>query len=246
MRLTLARYVVHEEDDGPGGNGVDLYMGYLMSGAVSGGGTTSVVGGLTRSNGGQPRTSHDVQQALFTLPLPTAGEQGAFAVARLHLIESDQSTGIVQQAFAAAVLPTFGAVAPPNLTEADLPIFYLVPFGPILRLLGASNTDDDYGHWDLTFWAQDGVIGCKAAGGTAECHANPSWFVITPSSQTPLVLSYVDDDNDIDCVVNLSLTYSDPAALKRWLAEQKKAEQQREARMRDTATRAGARASRPR
>jgi hypothetical protein len=161
VRLTLARYVVHEEDDGLGGNGSDLYMGYLMSGAVSGGGATAVLGGLTKNNGGQPRNTHEANQALFTVPLPPAGEDGEFAVARLHLIESDQTTGLIQQAFNAAVVPTFNAVAPPTLTQADLPIFYLVPFGPILRLLGESNTDDDYGHWDVIFWSQNGVVGCN-------------------------------------------------------------------------------------
>src|SRR5687768_17615078 len=113
VRVTLARYVVHEEDDGFGGHGVDLYMGYLMSGAVSGGGTSPVMGGLTKNNGGQPRNTHEMQQALFTVPLPAAGKEGEFAVAKLHLIESDQSTGLIQQAFNSAVVPTFNTVAPP-------------------------------------------------------------------------------------------------------------------------------------
>jgi hypothetical protein len=212
VRVALARYVVHEEDDGFGGHGVDLYMGYLMSGAISGGGTTPVMGGLTKNNGGQPRNTHQIQQTLFGVPVPTAGEEGEFAVAKLHLIESDQSTGLIQQAFNSAVVPEFKTVAPPHLTQADLPIFYLVPMGPIIRLLAGSNTDDDYGHWDLIFWSQDGVVGCKAMGGTPECSANPSWCVITPSSKSQIVLSYVDSDNDIDCVIDLSLTYSDSAA----------------------------------
>jgi hypothetical protein len=225
--VTLARYVVHEEDDGFGGHGVDLYMGHLMSGAVSGGGTSPVMGGLTKNNGGQPRNTHEMQQALFTVPLPAAGKEGEFAVAKLHLIESDQSTGLIQQAFNSAVVPTFNTVAPPTLTQADLPIFYLVPMGPIIRLLAESNTDDDYGHWDLIFWSQNGVVGCKAMGGTPECSANPSWCVITPSSNSQIVLSYVDSDNDIDCVVDLSLTYSHSAAIaaKKFEQELKRKEQ---------------------
>jgi len=228
VRVTLTRYVVHEEDDGLSGNGVDLYMGYLMSSAVTRGGTTTVMGGLTKNNGGQPRNSHDVHSVLFSAPLPAKESAGDFAVARLHLIESDQSTGLVQQAFNAAVLPNFSAVAPPNLTQADLPIFYLVPFGFIARLLAGSNTDDDYGHWDLIFAAQDNVITCKAFGGTPECHVQPSWFVITPSSQTPVVLTYVDDDNDIDCVLSLSLAVSD-AAMARWVQDVKRAEHEHRA-----------------
>jgi hypothetical protein len=238
VRVTLARYVVHEEDDGFGGHGVDLYMGYVMSGAVSGGGTTSVMGGLTKNNGGQPRNTHEMQQALFTVPVPAAGDEGAFAVARLHLIESDQSTGLIQQAFKSAVVPAFNTVAPPNLTQADLPIFYLVPMGFIVRLLAESNTDDDYGHWDLIFWSQNGVVGCKAMGGTPECSANPSWCVITASSKTQIVLSYVDSQNDIDCVIDLSLAYSDAAAIA---AAKKAEEKKREQLQRDAeARKAGA------
>jgi hypothetical protein len=221
VRVTLARYVVHEEDDGFGGHGVDLYMGYLMSGVVGGGGTTPVIGGLTKNNGGQPRNTHEVRQELFTMPLPPAGNRVEFAVARVHLIESDQSTGVIQQAFNSAVVPAFNQVAPPHLTTADLPIFYLVPLGFIVRLLAESNTDDDYGHWNLIFWSQNGVVGCSASGGTPECHASPTWCVISPSSKTEIVLSYVDSDNDIDCVIDLSLTYSTDAAIAAKLAANK-------------------------
>ena len=208
VRLILSRYVVHEEDDGLGGNGSDLYVGYLLSGAVGQGGATSVRGGLTNSNGGNPRNTHDVQQALFTVPLPPAGQDGEFAVARLYLIESDQTTGLIQQAFSQAVVPNFTAIAPPTITAADLPLFYLVPFAPIVKLLGQSNTDDDYGHWDLILFSQSGTVGFKAMGATPESSANPSWAVIAAGSKTQLVLTYVDADNDIDCVIDVSLSYS--------------------------------------
>src|SRR5262245_5494402 len=104
-------------------------MGYLLSGPVGGGGTTPVDGGLKNETGGAPETislgagysepyprnTHVMKQSLFSVPLPLFGNDGEFASARLHLIESDENTGAIQQAFITAQVPNFGVIPIPNL-----------------------------------------------------------------------------------------------------------------------------------
>ena len=214
--LNLDRYVIHKEDDGPGGAGVDLYMGYLASGTAAVNGTTAVSGGLSDSNGGQngqPRNSHEVAQSLFTLQLDASGQDGACGVARLHLIESDQSTAAVRQAFASAQVPTFANIPAPQFEAADVALFYLGPLGAIIKILGSANSDDDYGHWSLAFSRAGETVTCRAIELGAHCFAVPATVVLPQSGSTSLTLSYVDSDNDIDCIISLGLgTDRDSAA----------------------------------
>jgi hypothetical protein len=200
VKLRLDRYVVHEEDDGALGKGVDLYIGYLASGVfTSKSGTTPVVGGLTKNNGGQPRNAHEVNQELFSIPLP----DGAHVVARLNLIESDETTAQIRQAYASAQLPNFTVTGPVQISAADVHTFYAVPFGPIIKLLSGSNTDDDYGHWNLDISESGGVVSCSVVDMGAYCHASPIRISIPVNGSASLSLKYVDGDNDIECVITL-------------------------------------------
>jgi hypothetical protein len=221
VQVTLAKYVVHEEDDGVGGSGVDLYMGFLASGVEAESGSTPASGGMTKNNGGEPRNVHDVTQSLFALQL--ASGEGTCGVARLHLIESDETTLQVKQAFAAAQIPRFGDIPPAQLTGADVPLLYLGPIGAIIKLLGGANTDDDYGHWNLTFSRRNGAIHCQIQGGDSHCHATPSSLEISDHGVASLSLSYIDDDNDIECVLELRRPLDEAAYLQEVMREEQEA-----------------------
>jgi len=222
VQVILTKYVIHEEDDGVGGMGVDLYMGFLASGVDAESGTTPVSGGMTKNNGGDPRNAHNVTQSLFTLEL--ARGEGVCGVARLHLIESDETTSQVKQAFAAAQIPKFGDIPPAQLTGADVPLLYLGPIGAIIKLLGGANTDDDYGHWNLSFSRRNGAIHCQIQGGDSRCHATPSTLEISDHGVASLSLSYIDGDNDLECVLELTRPLDQAAYVQELMRKQQEAE----------------------
>src|SRR4051812_33917143 len=66
-------YTVRDEDDGAGGNGVDLYMGWLVVGKASSfGGTSAVADGLKDNNGDGPKKNvHVRNEEMFSIDLPT-------------------------------------------------------------------------------------------------------------------------------------------------------------------------------
>ena len=142
----------------------------------------------------------------------------------LHLIESDETTSQVKQAFAAAQIPKFGDIAPAQLTGADVPLLYLGPIGAIIKLLGGANTDDDYGHWNLTFSRRNGAIHCQIQGGDSHCHATPSTLEISDHGVGSLSLSYIDGDNDIECVLELTRPRDQAAYVQELMRKQQEAE----------------------
>ena len=222
VRVTLLRYVVHAEDDGLGGEGVDLYLGYMASEQVqalaiklgghtalpldlpaakpqwqpkAGGvhGTTQVLEGRQSTNGGSPRNTHQVNTILFEAPVDASGQ-----AVRLNLYESDGTTEQVRRAYERAVVPSVQQ-AGIDVSGRDIASFFLVPFAPIAELVTMLNTDDTYGQWDL------GIA--RAAGGGYQVQvggdATPAQFAVPAGGSAETTLRFLDPQNDIEAIVRI-------------------------------------------
>ena len=217
IAVKLARYVIHQEDDGLGGKGVDLYLGYLASSpfslrsnvitvggaatqSVSGavGGTTPVSGGLQKGNGQGPKNTHIVNQHLFTAKI---GTHTPFA-ADVRMLEADDSTSEIVAAYAVGrERPVDSRDPVPMLDATQIAAYFAGPVEAIVNILKTSNSDDDYGHWQLSFSQENGQVRLSAYAKDERCS------VVQSSMTAPceVTLKYLDDDNDIEAVLSVSL-----------------------------------------
>lgn len=199
VSLRLKRYVIRAEDDGIGGRGADLFMGYLVSGTTrSFGGSTAEVGGITTSNG-QPKGTHTRNESLFTVDIP----DGASVAIRLHLIESDETSERTKRAFAEARPPKFSDGAR-RVSPADVVNLFKSPATTIAGIFtGGRNTDDDYGSWTILLKNTKGKISVTPQTHDKDCTErvhNPA-VPVDGKWRYMATLTYNDGDNDIDAQI---------------------------------------------
>ncbi|MEO8366995.1 MAG: hypothetical protein ABI538_12380 [Pseudoxanthomonas sp.] len=218
LRVTLLRYIVRKEDDGLGGHGVDLYIGYLASAGKKESttafstnfgadninengphGTSQVAPSLTNGNGTDGSGRHEVNELLFDM------EVGASpGVMRLNMIESDNTTPAIKKAYDDAKVPDFQKPSGPGGVAAqDIGLFFAVPFAPIIKILQNANTDDDYGQWGLSIARVGDSIECKVVDKGSKSLSKSATIKLGPEETAELTLQYLDNDNDIDAVLEL-------------------------------------------
>ena len=203
VSLRLKFYAIRKEDDGLGGNGVDLYLAYLVSGPISSfGGSTPVAGGLSTGNGpGEPRNVHRRGDSLFTVDIP----DGASVAVHLHMIESDETTSQIKKAFGDGHPPNF-SVGARSVSPGDIVDVFKGSIEPIRRFLSGSNTDDDYGHWSfvlkntggkVTTSIQERGVGCSEDFQNESVSIDGQWRDL-------MGVNFKDSENDIGAELEIN------------------------------------------
>lgn len=202
VTLSLDSYKIYREDDGAGGAGVDLYLGYIASGGlrsapVKANGTTAVKSGLTARSGGV----HIARQELFSRQLAPKGD----IVVQVNLLEADESTSRIVEGYANASVPTFSE-AVHTYSDAEVAGLMLSFVGAAVVLLIQANSDDDYGAWTLRLVHGTDRVTCRIVARDRQSVAVHPEIVVKRGSIGAFTLRYVDGENDVECAMSLSVS----------------------------------------
>lgn len=198
VTLTLESYRIYKEDDGAGGAGVDLYVGYIASGGlkaapITAHGTTAVKSGLKEGHYG-------ASQELFTRPLAAGGD----IAVQLNLLEADESTSTIVDGYARSAVPTFER-EPHTYSDAEIAGLMLSYFGAGIVLLIKANSDDDYGAWTVRLVNDGAQVSCRVMARDRSSVAVDPHITVAKGGSGTFTLRYVDSENDVECMMRLTV-----------------------------------------